>query len=99
MESTERISSLFTGSRRRAASFWHAVATQPSWVIRVALGAFLLIVAVPIALLLCVALLAAAVVLTVLVAVNQAWARLRGVFTSGDAEGRKNVRVVGRHEE
>ncbi|MHC5003885.1 MAG: hypothetical protein ACYTJ0_12255 [Planctomycetota bacterium] len=93
MEAPRPISTVFTGSRRRAASFWQTVARQPSWVIRVALTAFLLIVAVPVAILVGVALLAATVVFALLAVANGLWTRLRGMVGGGD--GRENVRIVG----
>jgi hypothetical protein len=86
------ISRVVTGSRSRAASFRRTIAGQPSWVIRVALTAFLLVIAVPVALLLVIALAAAALVFAVLAVLNRLWSWAVGALAPG--EWRENVRVL-----
>jgi len=70
-------------------------ASQPSWVTRFAVMAFLIVIGIPILLLILLATIAGAVVFTVLALVAAGLARLRNLG-SGRSEGRENVRVIQR---
>jgi len=80
------------GSAQRV---WQTVARQPSWITRVAMLAFFIIIGLPIMFLLLIALLVAIVLFGSLALVNAVWIRLRSVFASRD-DGRENVRVIRR---
>lgn len=82
---------------RRVSAAWQSVNRQPSWIVRAALLAFFLVVAVPFLLLLLFALLAATVLFMFLWAGNAILGAFRGVLPS-NREGRKNVRVIERRE-
>ena len=69
--------------------------SQPSWIVRLAVIAFLLVVAVPLFALIVLAALAAAVVGGVLLLANAITTKVRGLFQT---DGRSNVRVIRRRD-
>lgn len=77
----------------------HYVARQPNWVIRAALAAFALVLALPIFLLFLLAMIAAAMVFGVLILANSVVGAMRGVFGSGRDGRSANIRVVQRDHE
>jgi len=78
-----------------AGSMWRVAASQPGWVTRWAMIAFLLVIGIPIFLLIMCAILAAIVVFTVLAGFN--WLRWRfGRAMSNRGLQRRNVRVIRR---
>lgn len=83
------------GSDRTRAA-WEHVTQQPSWIIRVALAVFFVILAIPIVLLLLIAFLAALVIFSMLAIVNACLNAVRGLGPRRD--GRDNVRVIRRPE-
>ena len=80
--------------RDRMLSGYEWVATRPSWLTRVALVTFLLIVGLPVLLLVGVAILAAVVVIFGLAAGHFLLAKVQGLLPARD--GRSNVRVIRR---
>ena len=84
------------GARQRdhMLSGYEWVATRPSWLTRVALVTFLLIVGLPILLLVSVAILAAVVVFFGLAAGHLLLRKVRGLLPARD--GRSNVHVIRR---
>jgi uncharacterized membrane protein HdeD (DUF308 family) len=80
-----------TSGSERASAAWQSINAQPSWLARAVVWAFLLVVALPVLLLLFVALLVATVVFGVLWLVNQALLLVRP-----RRDGRENVRVIRR---
>ncbi len=84
------------GARQRdhMLSGYEWVASRPSWVTRVALVTFLLIVGLPVLLLLGVAILAAVGVFFVLAAGHFLLRKVQGLLPARD--GRSNVRVIRR---
>ncbi|HRP63869.1 MAG TPA: hypothetical protein PK400_11285 [Phycisphaerales bacterium] len=91
-----RISTFAQEGAGRAGAAWRTVASQPSWITRIALMAFLIIVGLPILLLLLFALLVATIVFVILALINAVLVRLRGAMPRND--GRENVRVIRRAE-
>ncbi|MCZ6835570.1 MAG: hypothetical protein O7G85_07335 [Planctomycetota bacterium] len=85
-----------TSGVRRASAVWQSAATQPSWISRVVLMTFILVIAVPIFLLVALALVAASLVFGVLWGVNFLMLKVKGVLPHND--GRKNVRVIQRRD-
>lgn len=83
--------------RQRLAGGYRWAASQPSWIARAALLAFLVVVGLPLLLLFALAFLAALVVFGGLALLNAAVAKVRGLF--GPGEGRSNVRVIRRRDE
>ena len=79
---------------RRVVNAWQAVHRQPSWIVRLTLTVFLLVIAVPILLLVIIAALVASVAFTAFWSVNRIQRALRG--ERPDARGRENVRVIRR---
>ena len=78
--------------RRRVV--WQAVNDQPGWVTRTALVVFFLVVLLPIAVLLFIALAAAIVIFGVLALVHRAWTALTGGPRGIERRsGRENVRI------
>ena len=71
------------------------VVRTPGWIVRAAVIAFLLVVALPVLILLAVALVIASALFGVLWLGNRATLRLRG----HDREGRENVRVIRPNDE
>ena len=94
MERVVRIPGLTPEQRQRAARGYQWVASQPSWIVRLALVIFLLVVGLPILLLIGLAIFAATIVFTGFALVNLALVRLRGTLPKRD--GRSNVRVIRR---
>ena len=80
--------------RERAARGYHWLTSQPSWVVRLVLLIFMLVVGLPLLLLAIVAVIAATIVFTGLALINAGVARLRGLLPKRD--GRSNVRVIKR---
>lgn len=87
-----RIANTAQQGPRRAAGVYEYVARQPSWITRIALTAFLFVIALPILLLLMLAFLAAVMIFTILAIGNAALSALRGTLPRPD--GRQNVRVI-----
>jgi len=83
--------------QQRATAAWQALNTQPSWVVKATIAAFVLVVGVPIVLLLVFAFFVSAVLFGVLWCVNQVIGGFRGALPQ--REGRENVRVIRRGEE
>ena len=75
---------------------WRAASTQPGWLGRAVLLTFILVIAVPIFLLVALALLAAMAVFAVLFSVNYLAMKIRGALPKRD--GRENVRVIERRD-
>ena len=69
--------------------------SQPNWVVRAAMVAFIIVIAVPILLLVGIALIAATLVFGVLALINSIIRRIRGDGVRND--GRENVRVIRRN--
>ena len=80
--------------QQRATAAWRAVNTQPGWIVKATVFAFLLVVGVPIVLLLLLALIVAGLLFAVLWSVNALIRRLKGLLPHRD--GRRNVRVIRR---
>jgi len=81
----------------RGQTAYRAVAAQPSWVTRLALYTFLIVIGVPIFLLTMMALFAAVIVYGVLALTNAMIMRVRRAFPRDD--GRRNVRVIQRRDD
>ncbi len=94
MDRVVRIPAITAAQRQRAARGYHWLTSQPSWVVRLALVMFLLVVGLPLLLLAIVAVIAATIVFTGLALINASVARLRGFLPKRD--GRSNVRVIRR---
>lgn len=82
-----------SGSERATAA-WQSINSQPSWLARAVVWAFLIVVALPLLLLMIIALLVATIVFGVLWLVNKVLLLLRPVLPRRD--GRENVRVIRR---
>ena len=94
MNRVVRIPTVSAEQRQRAVRGYRWLTSQPSWVIRLALVIFVLVVGLPLLLLAVVAVIAATIVFTGLALINAAGARLRGLLPKRD--GRSNVRVIKR---
>ena len=94
MDRVVRIPRITPEQRDRAARSYRWVASQPSWIVRLALLIFLLIVGLPILILVGLAIFAATIVFTGFALMNVALIRLRGILPKRD--GRSNVRVIKR---
>ncbi len=94
MDPVVRIQVLGSRHRDRVARGYRWALAQPSWIARVALLAFLLVVGVPIMLLVGLAVLAAVIVFAGLALLHTVINRMRGLPAAGD--GRDNVRVIRR---
>ena len=90
----DRISTFSTSGAQRAATAWQTAAAQPSWITRVTMLVFLVVVGLPLLLLILLALFAATVVFFALAAVNFVLSRFRRILPRDD--GRQNVRVIER---
>jgi hypothetical protein len=91
MDRTVRARVFDSASADRLAGGWRWAVSQPSWIVRCGLVAFLLIVVVPVLLLAGIAALVAAVVFGGLALLNGGVAALRRL---GRGDGRSNVRVI-----
>lgn len=91
-----RISNAADGGADRTERLYHFVSHQPSWITRLALMAFLIVIALPIVLLLLLAFAAAVVIFAVLTIAKAILNAGRGVLTRSD--GRENVRIIRRSE-
>ena len=78
----------------RASAIWQTAASQPSWLSRIVLMTFILVIALPIFVLVLLALFVASIVFAALWGVNYLVAKVRGALPHSD--GRKNVRVIRR---
>ena len=83
-----------TSGSQRAGQAWRMASRQPSWITRITVLAFLLVIGIPVGLLILGAILAAALIFGVLVLVNGLMMKIRGLLPKRD--GRKNVRVIRR---
>jgi hypothetical protein len=80
--------------RERWARGYRWASSQPSWVARASLLAFMIVVGLPMAILFMLALLAAIVVFGTLAIGHLVLAKVRALFSGDrDTEGRENVRV------
>lgn len=79
----------------RAQAVFRTVAGQPSWITRIALMTFLIIISIPILLLLLLAVLAAIIIFSVLALANAAVIAIRALL-GPRSSGRENVRVIRR---
>ncbi len=89
-----RIAQYASQSQQRAQSAWTAINTQPSWIVKATLLAFILVIGVPILLLVFLALIAAAALFAILWAFNRVVSIFKGLLPQRD--GRSNVRVIQR---
>ena len=96
MDPRIRFTEFSTRGARRVSAIWQTASAQPSWVSRVALITFILVIGVPIFLLVTLALIAATFVFAVLIGVNWLLTRIRGTLPVRD--GRDNVRVIQRRD-
>ena len=94
MDRVVRIPAISAAQRQRAARGYRWLTSQPSWVVRLALVIFILVVGLPLLLIAIVAVIAATIVFTGLALINAGVARLRGFLPKRD--GRSNVRVIRR---
>ena len=94
MDRVVRIPTVTAAQRERAVRGYRWLTSQPSWVIRLALVVFLLLVGLPLLLLAVVAVIAATNVFTGLALITAGVAKLRGFLPKRD--GRSNVRVIKR---
>ena len=78
---------------RQVGGTWRAVSAQPSWVSRIALTTFLLVLAIPIVLLVLFATIAGALVFAALASAYVLVGRFRQLLPRRD--GRSNVKVIG----
>jgi hypothetical protein len=91
----ERITTYAHEGGSRAQSVFRTVAAQPSWVSRIALMAFLIVIGLPLFLLFLLALLTAIVIFSVLALANALVMAVRGALPRR-SDGRENVRVIRR---
>jgi hypothetical protein len=89
-----RLAQYASEGQERAGAAWRAVNTQPGWIVKATVFAFLLVVGVPVVLLLLLALLVAGLLFAVLWGANALVRRLKGLMPQRD--GRENVRVIRR---
>lgn len=89
-----KFSDFANGGARHAATMRRVVVQQPSWIVRVAMLAFVLIVAIPFLVLFVVAVVVGGLLFAGLAAVNAVVGRIRGSLPKDD--GRENVRVIRR---
>lgn len=92
MHEQVRIHHFSTIGTERVARAWRFVASQPSWLTRLAFTVFLLVVGLPLMALFLFAMLLAIAVFLVLAGVNALIGLARGLFPRND--GRDNVRIV-----
>lgn len=97
MDRVPRFTTFTSPGAQRVSAIWQTAASQPSWISRVVLMTFILIIAIPIFLLVMLALLAASVVFGVLWIANTLVMKIRGTLPHRD--GRKNVRVIQRRDD
>ena len=82
---------------QRVFHVWQTVNRQPSWVVRLTLMAFVLIVVLPIVVLMLLAFIVAGLVFSVLWGANRLFQSVRGGLSGRSSEsGRENVRVIPR---
>ncbi|MHC4947078.1 MAG: hypothetical protein ACYTG1_02290 [Planctomycetota bacterium] len=91
-----RIQTFGSRQRERGLRGYRWAASQPSWIVRVALVTFVAIVAIPFAVLLLLALLLAVVVFGGLALVNLGMERVRALVRGPDRSS--NVRIVRRDD-
>jgi len=89
-----RLAQYASGSQQRAGAAWRTINTQPGWIVKATVFAFLLVVGVPVVLLLLLALFVAGLLFTVLWGANALVRRLKRLMPQRD--GRENVRVIRR---
>lgn len=94
MEQTDKIRSFTSQQRQRAARSYQWIASQPSWVMRLALLSFFIVVVLPIMLLVFIAVAAMVLVFGSLAAVNVLFNKLKNLLPTRD--GRSNVKVIRR---
>jgi len=94
MDRVVRIPTMTAAQRERAVRGYRWLTSQPSWVVRLVLLTFVLVVGLPLLLLAVVAVIAATIVFTGLALINAGVAKLRGFLPKRD--GRSNVRVINR---
>ncbi len=94
MDPVVRLHPFGSQQRDRVARGYRWAQSQPSWIVRLAVLTFLLVVGLPILLLVMFAVLAASVVFGGLALFHTALDKLRGLPSYRD--GRKNVRVIRR---
>ncbi len=94
MDPVVRLHPFGSQQRDRVARGYRWAQSQPSWIVRLAVLTFLLVVGLPILLLVMFAVLAASVVFGGLALFHTALGKLRGLPSHRD--GRKNVRVIRR---
>jgi predicted PurR-regulated permease PerM len=82
---------------QHAGEAWQTVNRQPSWVVKAAALAFILVIGLPILFLVLLAMFVAVTLFFALAAVHKLIAGVRGVLPQRD--GRKNVRVIQRADE
>lgn len=90
-----RITRYVSSGSQGAQQVWQTVSSQPSWVSRVALLAFFLVIGLPILLLVLLAVFAAVVMFSILALANAAVMWVKGRLPQRDS-GRENVRVIRR---
>jgi len=96
MDRVTRITTMASDGVGRARTSWRAARRQPNWLVGTTAMVFLLVIALPIFLLILLALLAATAVFGVLWGVNRLVSAVRGLLPRDD--GRRNVRVLRRGE-
>jgi uncharacterized membrane protein HdeD (DUF308 family) len=79
---------------RRMPRFQITAIDQPGWVWRAAIGVVVFIIALPLIVLVFVALLAGAIVFGMLAAIAMLWQRIRRLLPGVRHDGRENVRVI-----
>ncbi len=94
MDRVVRIPTMTAAQRERAVRGYRWLTSQPSWVVRLVLLTFVLVVGLPLLLLAIVAVIAATIMFTGLALINAGVAKLRGFLPKRD--GRSNVRVIKR---
>jgi len=89
-----RLAQYANEGQQRAGAAWRTINTQPGWIVKATVFAFLLVVGVPVVLLLMLALFVAGLLFAVLWSINALIRRLKGLMPQRD--GRENVRVIRR---
>ncbi len=97
MDPQIRFNTFSTRGAQRVASMWQTAARQPSWVSRVALLTFIVVIGVPIFILVALALIAATFVFAILIGVNWVLSKFKRALPVRD--GRQNVRVSERRDD
>lgn len=82
---------------QRAGQAWRVASRQPSWITRLTVLTFLLVIGIPVAVLILAAILAAGIIFGLLVLANNLVMKIKGMLPKRD--GRENVRVIRRIDE